>query len=366
MLLKRLVIVLLLLALLFGGVFWFKQRQFQQMAAMFSAPRPPAVVTATEVTGQPWRPQLSAVGSVVAVQGIEVANEVPGLVREIAFDSGQHVARGDVLVRLDDAVDQAQLRGLQAALGLAKVRFQRAARLIKQRSVSKSDYDAAEAELSNARAQVASQQALIQKKVIRAPFDGVLGLRAVSVGQYLPTGTAIVPLQTLDTVFVDFSVPERQLGEVAPGQTVRVTVDARPDLSHAGEVVAINPGVDAVNRMLRLRARLANPDGLLRPGMFAKVTLDLGRSVTVLTLPQVAISYAPYGDAVFVVSEQDGKSVVQQRQVHTGAVIGERVVIAQGLEAGEQVVLTGQVKLRNGMPVQIDNKVVPATEAASQ
>jgi len=364
--LKRLIIVLLLLGLLFGGVFWFKQQQFQQMAAMMGAPRPPAVVTATEVAAQHWRPRLDAVGTVVAVQGIEVANEVPGLVREIAFESGQQVATGDVLLQLDDAVDQAELRGLQAALALAKLRYQRAARLIKQRSVSQSDVDTARAELSSAQAQVASQQALIGKKVIRAPFDGVLGLRAVSLGQYLPAGTSIAPLVKLDPVYVDFSLPERRLPEIAVGQKVRVTVDAHPGQTMSGELVAVDPGIDSGTRLLRLRARLANPDGELRPGMFARVALDLGRDEQVLTLPRTAITYAPYGDAVFLIQSRDGKDTVQQRQVHTGAVLGERVVIEQGLQGGDRVVLTGQVKLRNGMPVQIDNSVVPDGKAAAK
>jgi len=365
MLLKRLIVMLLLLALLIGGVVWFKQRQFQQMAAMFGPP-PPAVVTVTEVVSQDWRPQLQAVGSLVAIQGIEVANEVPGVVREIAFESGQRVAAGDVLLRLDDAVDQAQLRGLQAALGLAQVRYQRAARLIKERSVSQSDVDAAKAELTNAEAQVASQQAVIEKKVVRAPFEGVLGLRSVSLGQYLPVGTPIAPLQRLDPVFVDFSQPERQLASLAVGQAVSVSVDAYPDAPALGQVIAIDPGVDAVTRMSRLRASLPNPDGRLRPGMFARVALDLGRNEQVLTLPSVAITYAPYGDAVFVVTEQDGKATVQQRQVTTGTVIGDRVVISDGLKAGDRVVLTGQIKLRNGAAVTIDNSVAPASGVAPQ
>jgi len=362
---KRLIIVLLLLSLLFGGVFWFKQRQYQQMSAMLGPP-PPAVVTGTEATTQSWRPRLDAVGSVVAVQGIEVANEVPGLVREIAFESGQQVATGDVLLQLDDTVDQAQLRGLQAALGLARVKFQRAAKLIKERSVSQSDYDTARAELTNAEAQVASQQALIEKMMIRAPFDGVLGLRQVSLGQYLPAGSTIVPLMRLDTVYVDFSLPERYLPAIAVGQSVQVSVDSQPDVQLVGQLVALNPGVDTGTRLLRLRASLSNRDGWLRPGMFARVALDLGRNDTVLTLPRVAISYAPYGDAVFVLREQDGKTVVQQRQVKTGTVIGERVVIEDGLKAGERVVLTGQVKLRNGMAVRIDNTVVPGAGAAAR
>lgn len=358
MLLKRIVIVLLLLVLLFGGVFWFKQRQFQQMAAMFGPP-PPAVVTATEVTAQDWRPRLDAVGTVTAIQGIAVANEVAGVVRDIAFESGQKVAAGDVLLRLDDAVDQAELRGLQAALGLAEVRYRRAARLIKDRSVSQSDLDAAKAELANAQAQVASRQAVIEKKVIRAPFDGEIGLRAVSLGQYLPAGSSIAPLVKLDPVYVDFSLPERHLPEVSVGLKVQVRVDAHRDRAFDGALAAIDPDVDASTRQVRLRAKLPNPDRLLRPGMFARVSLDLGRNEPVLTLPRVAITYAPYGDAVFVITEQDGKKIVQQRQVQTGAVIGDRVVIEQGLKAGEQVVLTGQVKLRNGAPVTIDNSVVP-------
>ena len=360
---KRLVVVVLLLVLLFGGIFWFKQRQFQQMAAMFGPP-PPAVVTATQVTAQDWRPQLDAVGTVTAIQGIAVANEVPGVVRDIAFESGQKVAAGDVLLHLDDAVDQAELRGLQAALALARLKYQRATKLIKERSVSQSDFDTAQAELSNAQAQVASKQAVIEKKVVRAPFDGELGLRAVSLGQYLPAGSTIAPLVKLDPVYVDFSLPERHLPAIAVGQAVKVTVDAHRDTRFEGVLEAVDPDIDASTRQLRLRARLANPDGLLRPGMFARVALDLGRNEQVLTLPRVAITYAPYGDAVFVISEQDGKSVVQQHQVHTGAVIGERVVIEQGLKAGDKVVLTGQVKLRNGAAVKIDNSVVPSEGAA--
>lgn len=363
--LKRFVILLFVLLLLFGGVFWFKQRQAQQMATMMGPP-PPAVVTATAVTAQPWRPRLDAVGTVVAIQGIELANEVPGVVREIAFESGQKVAAGDTLLHLDDAVDQAELRGLQSALELARLKYQRAARLIKERSVSQSDYDTARAELSNAQAQVASKRAVIEKKVIRAPFDGVLGLRAVSLGQYLPAGSVIAPLVKLDPVYVDFSLPERHLPVAAVGQAVQVTVDAQRDAAFEGELTAIDPDVDVSTRQLRLRARLSNPDGLLRPGMFARVALDLGRSDNVLTLPRVAISYAPYGDAVFVLMMQDGKTIVQQRQVKTGAVIGDRVIIDQGLKAGERVVLTGQVKLRNGMAVQIDNTVVPAAGPATR
>lgn len=358
---KRFLVLLILLGLLVGGFVWFKQQQAQQMAAMM-APPPPATVTATRVRAEQWRPKLEAVGTVTAVQGIEVSSEVPGMVREIAFESGQRVSRGDILLKLDDQVDQADLRGLLAALELARLKFRRASRLVKERSVSQSDYDTAQAELDSARAQVASKEAALAKKVIRAPFDGVLGLRAVNLGQFLPAGSEIVPLVQLDPVFVDFSLPERYLGQVRVGQKVAARVEARQQVFE-GRLSAIDPDVDANTRQLRLRAELPSPGGALRPGMFARVSVDLGRDERVLTLPRVAITYAPYGDSVYVISASDGKQTVQQRQVQTGAVIAERVVIEDGLEEGEQVVLTGQVKLRNGAGVTIDNTVSPDSQA---
>lgn len=354
---KRFVILLLVLGVLIGGIVWYKRQQMAQMAAMMGPP-PPATVTSTQVRSQDWRPRLEAVGTVIAIQGIEVASEVPGKVREIDVQSGQPVQQGDVLLRLDDEVDQADLRGLQAALELAQLKYRRASRLVKERSVSQSDYDTAQAELSSARAQVASKQATIAKKVVRAPFDGVLGLRQVSIGQYLPAGTAIAPLVKLDPIYVDFNLPERYLPQLNVGQAVSVNIDAHKD-AFVGKLAAIDPDVDARTRLIRMRAQLDNPEGLLRPGMFARVSLDLGQNRTVLTLPRVAITYAPYGDSVFLISDADGKHTVQQRQVQTGAAIGDRVVVEQGLEEGNQVVMTGQVKLRNGAQVKIDNKVVP-------
>ena len=361
---KRFLILFILLGLLIGGFIWFKQQQAQQMMAVMATP-PPAVVTATEVKAQQSRPRLEAVGTATAVQGIEVASEVAGLVREIGFESGQRVARGDVLLKLDDEVDQADLRGQQAALELAKLKYQRVSRLVKERSVSQSDYDTAQAELASARAQVAAKEATIAKKVILAPFDGVLGLREVSLGQYLPAGSSIAPLIKLDPVYVDFSLPERYLPQLAVGQAVRVNVESHQQ-DFSGSLAAIDPDVDAKTRQIRMRAQFPNAEGLLRPGMFARVSLDLGREDPVLTLPRVAITYAPYGDSVYVIDEADGKLTVQQRQVQSGAVIDDRVVIESGLKEGERVVLTGQVKLRNGAAVQIDNKVVPAEGAAAQ
>jgi membrane fusion protein (multidrug efflux system) len=360
---KRFFILFIVLGLLIGGLVWFKQHQVQQQAAM-QTPPPPATVTATEAVEQVWRPRLQAVGTVTAIQGIEVSSDVAGLVREINFESGQQVAQGDVLLKLDDDVDQADLRGLQSELELARLRFERVARLIKERSVSQSDYDTAQAELASARAHVASKQASIAKKVIRAPFDGTLGLRAVSLGQFLPAGSSIAPLVKLDPVYVDFSLPERYLPQLAVGLSVQISVQSHQQTFN-GRLAAIDPDVDASTRQIRMRAEFRNPEALLRPGMFAGVTLDLGRSEAVLTVPRVAVTYAPYGDAVYVIEEADGKLSVQQRQVRTGSTIGERVVVESGLSAGERVVLTGQVKLRNGAQVRVDNTVVPDDAGAA-
>ena len=356
--LRRFSVLFIFLGLLIGGFVWFKQHQLRQMEAM-QGPPPPTVVTATEAIEQQWRPRLQAVGTVTATQGIEVSSDMAGLVREINFESGQQVAQGDVLLKLDDEVDQADLQGLQSELELARLRFERVSRLIKERSVSQSDYDTAQAELASARAHVASKRASIAKKVIRAPFDGTLGLRAVSLGQFLPAGSSIAPLVKLDPVYVDFSLPERYLPQLAVGQSVKISVQSNQQ-AFSGRLAAIDPDVDASTRQIRMRAEFPNPEALLRPGMFARVTLDLGRNEAVLTVPRVAVTYAPYGDAVYVIEEADGALTVQQRQVRPGATIGERVVIESGLSAGERLVLTGQVKLRNGAQVQIDNTVMPA------
>ena len=361
--LKRLLILLVVLAVLIGGFVWFKQQQAQQAAAMM-APPPPAVVTATEVRSQIARPSLQATGTLVAVKGVELSAEVDGIVREIAFQSGQAVKQGDLLLRLDDEVDRADLQGARASLELARLKFDRFKRLLRDKSVSQSDYDTAQAELSSARAAVAAKQATIDRKTLRAPFDGVLGIEQISLGQYLAKGSPIVPLVQLDPVHVDFSLPERQLPQLAVGQQVSISVAAWPQ-AFSGEVIAIDPDVAVDTRQVRVRARLSNPQGQLRPGMFARVGIDLGREEPVLTLPRVAITYAPYGDSVYVIEQADDKLTVQQRQVTSGVVIGDRVVISEGLSEGEQVVLTGQVKLRNGAAVQIDNRIAPADAGAA-
>jgi membrane fusion protein (multidrug efflux system) len=354
----RLFFVLALLAVIFGGIFGWKHHQQQQAAAM-QGPPPPANVAYVDVETRRWQPRLRAVGTLVASNGIDVTAEVSGVVREILFESGQPVAAGDVLVRLDDAVDQAELQGLQAEQKLAQIKYQRLSTLIKERSVSQSDVDEARAELDNMTAQVASKRALIDKKTVRAPFDGRLGIRAVDLGEFVQPGVALVPLQSIEQLYVDFSLPERQLPRVAIGQRVEVTATAAPGERFEGRVAAINPGIDVATRTVKLRADLPNPEGALRPGMFAEVALEQPAREGVITIPRTAISFAPYGDSVFVINEGEGGLTVQRQPVETGNVDGDLVEIVTGLEPGQRIVLAGHQKLRNGQGVELDNSVVP-------
>jgi membrane fusion protein (multidrug efflux system) len=356
--LKRVFLALLLLALFLGTVFGLKYRQQQQAAGQHMAP-PPAVVAVTTVREDDWRPQLNAVGSLVAAQGIEVSNEVAGVVSTIHFESGQAVRKGDALLDLDTTADRAELKGLQALRRLAQLKFQRAAKLLPERSMSQADYDEAKATLDGAEAAVDARQALIDKKRISAPFDGALGIRQVDPGQYLAEGSAIVSLQSLDPIYCDFTLPERHLGTLAAGQAVTVAVQAYPDETFEGRVSAFDPGVDVGTRSLRIRATLDNPGQRLRPGMFAEVRVLLPARAAVPTLPDTAISFNPYGDSVFVIEDGESGLTVQRRQVETGEVRDGRVQIRSGLQAGQRVVSAGQVKLRNGMAVSLDDKPAP-------
>jgi len=354
---KRLILVVLLLVVIFGGIFGWKFYSGQQMAAMMSQPQPPVTVASAEVEMQTWQPYLQAVGSVEAIQGVSVTTEVPGQVSEILFESGRKVEAGEIILLLDDSVDQADLDGLIAQQTLAKLQFERNRKLLKDRSVSRSDYDASRAQLDGAQATVAAKRATISKKKIRAPFSGQLGIVQVDPGEYLSPGARIVPLQALDPVYVDYALPERHFGQVKVGQSVKVEVQAYPGRIFEGSVTAINPGIDPGTRSIRLRATLDNPDHLLRPGMFTEVRTVLPARAGILTLPRTAITYNPYGASVFIILETDGAQVVQRRRVKTGEVREGRVEIMEGLQAGDDVVAAGQVKLRNDQRVTIDNSV---------
>ncbi len=361
---KRLIAVVILLVLIFGGIFGWKYIQIQGMMAQMSKPRPPATVASAEVKRERWYPTLEAVGSLSAVQGVDVSSEVMGTVSDIRFDSGARVAQGAVLLKLDDQVDRATLAGLKADLRLAQIQFQRASNLLSSKAVSKSNYDEAQAKQEAAQAHVAEQQAIIDKKTIRAPFAGLLGIRQVDVGEYLQPGAKVVHLLMLDPIYADYSLPEAKYQELTVGQKVTVRTPAYPGQDFTGKVTAIDAGITEGTRTIQIRATLDNPDGRLRPGMFAEVSTVKEKPVDVLTVPRTAISYNTYGDFVYLIQnagdKQEGNDkelVAKRQQVETGEVREGRVVVTKGLQAGDRVVRAGLVKLRDGQPVAIDNSV---------
>ena len=371
--------VLVLVLVLAGGFF------LHIKTLIASAPKPfPQTVTATKVTSQDWQPALAAVGSTVAVRGVDVTTEIAGLVREIHFKSGQDVKKGEILVELNADSDKAQLLALEAAADLAASVLKRDKAQFDAQAIAQAQIDADAADLKSKRALAAQQQAIIDKKTIRAPFSGRLGITTVNPGQYLNPGDKIVTLQTIDPIYVDFNLPQKQVGALQVGQVVNVTSDGFAGVSFPGKITAISPKVDTTTRNAVVEATLANPKRQLLPGMFANASVEVGDKKHYLTLPQTAITYNPYGSTVFVVMTADeaaaaakaaasgasaaapakaasGSSlVVQQAFVVTGETRGDQVAILKGLKEGQQVVTSGQVKLKNGTSIVIDNSVVPA------
>jgi membrane fusion protein (multidrug efflux system) len=313
---------------------------------------------------------LPAVGSVSAVQGIELRAELAGTVREIAFTSGGTAAKGQVLVRFDTSIEEAQLRALKAQAELARLNLVRARDLHTQGVISQAEFDANDAAANQSVAQADATQAIIDKKTIRAPFSGRLGIRSVNLGQFVHDGDAIVSLHSLDPVYVDFTVPEQQLDQVNRAMAVRVTTDATPGRKFEGKVTALNPEVDASTRNVKVQATVANPTGDLRPGMFAHVSLVLPDNQPFLVIPSTAVLHAPYGDSVFVVTdvkdEKSGKTVkqVQMTTVRLGETRGDFVAVTTGLKAGQTVATSGVFKLRNGSTVAVDNSLAPDAQSA--
>jgi len=348
-----------------GAIAGVKASQFAAIGEAFAGQAPPAErVNAVAVQRQHWASQVSSVGSVVAVQGTQVSAEADGVVRAILFAAGSVVESGDELVLLDDEVEQSQLRSAQAAAELALLTFERAKRLIAQRAISQSDLETAEATWKQATAQVDNIRAVIAKKVVRAPFAGKLGIRRVSVGDFLAKGAAVVSLQSLDPVYVEFSLPQQRLGEVREGLFVTATADSYPGEEFGGEITAVEPQVDAATRNVRIQATFANGDGALRPGMFVSVDVVLGAAAPVHVIPATAIVHAPHGDSIFVIepsAASDGTNalVVREQPVRLGARRGDFVVVTDGVEANDQVVATGVFKLRAGTPVVVDNTLTP-------
>ena len=331
---------------------------------------PATTVTSTEVKEEDWAPILSSVGSVSAVQGAIVAAELGGTVSEIAFENGGEAKKGDILVKLDTSSEEAQLRTAEAELQLARADLDRARDLAARKVISKAEIDAAESKSKQKEGAADNLRAMISKKQVRAPFDGQLGIRQVNVGQMINAGQQVVPLASLDPVYVDFALPEQHLPRVSQNLEIRVRADALPGREFKGKLTAINSMVDVATRNLPLQATLQNPDHALRPGMFAKVDVVLPVKKSVLAIPATAISYAPYGDSVFVIEKKkDPKSgresqVLRQQFVRTGETRGDFVTVTNGLKAGEVIVSSGVFKLRNGMEVTINNQLAPKPEVS--
>ncbi len=363
---KKILITLAGLLLLIGALAGVKLLQFKTMfAAGADFAPPPETVTTSEVRQDRWQPTLNAIGSVAAVQGVTLSAEEAGTVRRIAFESGATVRAGQLLVEFDVEVEQAQLRSAEATAELARANLARARELRPKNLMSQADLDAANAQAKQAEAQIDNYRAVIAKKTLYAPFAGRTGIRQINLGQFLNVGDPIVSLQSLDPVYVDFALPQQRLAQLKVGMTVQVATDAFPGQQFTGELSAINPEVELATRNVRLRATLANPQGLLRPGMFVTVAAELPETEPVLMIPATAVLYAPYGDSVFVVEEKkDEKTgvtgkVLNQRFVHLGRTRGDFVVVTSGLEADQTIVTTGVFKLRNGMSVVVDNKLAP-------
>jgi membrane fusion protein, multidrug efflux system len=353
---KRMFIMLGLVVLLIGGLALVKFLQIRKLIANIPKPQP-QVVTAIKAQTKEWQPRFNAVGSLVAVRGVELASEIAGLVRRVQFESGQDVKAGAVLVELNADAEIAQQRTLQVAVELATKVLARDREQFAAKAVSQAQIDADEADLHAKQASLAQQAALVAKKTIKAPFAGRLGITTINPGEYLNAGEKFATLQALDPVHVDFNLPQRQLGEIHIGQRVSLSNDAFPGRSFEGKVTAISPKLDPSTRNAQIEATVANPKHELLPGMFAHVEVETGAKQRYLTLPQTAITYNPYGSTVFVF-ESDNKA--KQVFVTTGPTRGDQVAVLSGLTEGQQVVTSGQLKLKNGTAVKIDNSVQPA------
>jgi membrane fusion protein (multidrug efflux system) len=343
-----------------------------QIFTMISAkpPMPVETVTSAVVKEEDWAPVLSAVGSISAVQGAVVATELGGVVSQIAFENGSTSKKGDLLVQLDASAEEAQLHSAEADVELARADLERSRDLAARKVISKAELDAAESKFKQKNASVDQMRSMITKKTIRAPFDGQLGIRQVNAGQMINAGQQVVSLQSLDPVFADFALPQQHFAKLSQGLEIRVTTDAVPGRVFNGKLTAVNSMVDVATRNVSVQATLENPDHVLRPGMFAKVEVVLPEKARALVIPGSAISYAPFGDSVFVIDKtkdpKTGKEsqTIRQQFVRVGEARGDLVSITKGLKAGDTVVGTGVFKLRNGMAVTINNDLAPRPQVA--
>jgi len=363
---KPYLIALVIVLVLAGAVVGIKALQIGALIAgsQEKSGPPPETVSTTAAEAQRWEQSVESVGSLRAVQGADLSTEESGVVAVIHFENGQEVKEGDLLVELDSQTEQANLRSAEAEQDLARTIYERTLRLRQNNTVPQSDLDTAQSQLRKMTALVEQLKATIRKKQISAPFSGRLGIREVNVGQFVNNGDRIVSLQSLDPIYIDFLLPQQLIAGLRPGKAIKVITDVYPDRVFDGELTAINAEIDRVTRNIRLQGTLKNPQGALRPGMFARVILTLGDPQEVVAIPATAVLSAPYGDSVFVVSEktsEDGaKSLVaEQRFVRIGRSMGDFVSVTEGLEPGETVVTAGVFKLRNGATIEVNNELAP-------
>jgi membrane fusion protein (multidrug efflux system) len=367
---KRMILILAVMTILIAALGFVKFRQFQEATAQAAAFQPPPeAVTTIVAQHEKWPTTLSVIGTTAAVQGVTVSADFPGIVDRIGFDSGGSVREGDVLVQLDTRQEQAQLAAVEAERDLARLNFDRMQGMVNEGAISRADYDRAAAEQKQTEAKVGEIRATIARKTIRAPFSGILGIRQVNLGQYLSSGDAVVPLQSLDPIYVNFGVPQQDAGQVHVGRSVRIMTGDLAGVQFVGRVTAINSVVDEATRNIQIQATLANPRGTLRPGMFVQTEVVVGATRSVVTLPASAISYAPYGDSVFVVTnlkDPSGQSYrgVRQQFVKVGPARGDQIAVLSGLKPAEEIVTSGVFKLRNGAAVLVNNKVQPENKRA--
>lgn len=362
---KRLLLMLIVVGLVLGGVFGFKVFGMVMMKK-YMAKMPEQVQTVSSVKAgiESWQPRIEAVGSLRAAQGADLSSEVAGIVQSVQFESGSDVDKGSALVQLRADEDVARLGALAAAERLSTITLERDRKQFRNQAVSQATIDNDLAALEGARSALAAQRAVVEKRTIRAPFSGRLGIRAVDVGQYVTPGMTMVTLQQLDPIYVDFNLPERSLTQISKGQKVRARVEAYPDDVFEGEIFAVNAKVDEATRNVLVRAAFKNAAHLLLPGMFAAVAIETGVPERHLTLPQTAVTYNPYGNTVFVIERGEGdKLTVKQTFVTLGTARGDQVAVLTGVKDGDEVVTSGQIKLRNGAPVAVNNEIQPSNDA---
>jgi membrane fusion protein (multidrug efflux system) len=366
---KRMILMLGATAVLLGALGFIKFKQVQSAVQASAFQPPPEAVTSIVAHREQWPATLSVIGTMEAVHGVTVSADLPGQVERIDFESGKSVQVGDVLVELDTRQERAQLASLEAQRDLARVSYDRAQQLVDDGVISRVEYDQATSQRKATEANVAEIKATIERKTIRAPFSGILGIRQVNLGQYLSAGQAIVSLQALSPIYVNFGVPQQTLSQMIVGHAVHVAKEDLPNAAFSGRVTAVDSVVNEATRNIQIQATLSNPEGKLRPGMFVQVEVPLGAARSVIALPASAINYAPYGDSVFVITDlkdPGGKTYrgVQQQFVKVEGSHGDQVAIVSGVNPGDEVVTSGVFKLRNGAAVQVNNKVQPGNNPA--